>query len=93
MTDVLYRCATTGQNVQVWFADGVPDDSVYITLRCPACARVHLSAEQGEPSIMVTWFISITKARMEARSRSGLALNSLMDGKIRGATQFRPALR
>jgi hypothetical protein len=36
MTDVLYRCATTGQNVQVWFADDVPDDSVYISLRCPA---------------------------------------------------------
>jgi hypothetical protein len=42
MTDVLYRCATTGQNVQVWYADDVPDDCVYISLRCPACARMHL---------------------------------------------------
>jgi hypothetical protein len=47
MTDVLYRCATTGQNVQVWFADDVPDDSVYISLRCPACARVHLVNRAG----------------------------------------------
>jgi hypothetical protein len=47
MTDVLYRCATTGQNVQVWFADGVPDNSVYISLRCPACARVYLVNRAG----------------------------------------------
>ena len=44
MAAVLYRCATTGQNVQVWFADDVPDDSVYISLRCPACARVRVEA-------------------------------------------------
>ena len=47
MAAVLYRCATTGQNVQAWFADDVPDDSVYISLRCPACARVHLVNRAG----------------------------------------------
>ena len=47
MADVLYRCATTGQNVQVWFADDVPDDSVYVSLRCPACARIHLVNRRG----------------------------------------------
>jgi hypothetical protein len=47
MADVLYRCTTTGQNVQVWYADDVPDDSVYISLRCPACARVHLVNRAG----------------------------------------------
>jgi DNA-directed RNA polymerase subunit RPC12/RpoP len=47
MAAVLYRCATTGQNVQVWFADEVPDDSVYVSLRCPACARVHLVNRAG----------------------------------------------
>ena len=30
MADVLYRCTTTGQNVQVWYADDVPDDNVYL---------------------------------------------------------------
>jgi len=47
MAAVLYRCAATGQNVQVWFADDVPDDSVYVSLRCPACARVHLINRAG----------------------------------------------
>ena len=47
MAAVLYRCAATGQNVQVWFADDVPDDSVYVSLRCPACARVHLINRGG----------------------------------------------
>ena len=47
MAAVLYRCATTGRNVQVWFADDVPDDSVYVSLRCPACARVHLVNRAG----------------------------------------------
>jgi hypothetical protein len=47
MAAVLYRCATTGQTVQVWFADDVPDDSVYISLRCPACARIHLVNRAG----------------------------------------------
>ena len=47
MADVLYQCATTGQNVHVWFADDVPNDSVYISLRCPACARMHLVNRSG----------------------------------------------
>jgi hypothetical protein len=47
MAALLYRCAVTGQNVQVWFADDVPDDSVYVSLRCPACARVHLINRGG----------------------------------------------
>lgn len=49
MAAVLYRCATTGQTVQVWFADDVPDDTVYISLRCPACARMHLVNRSGSP--------------------------------------------
>ena len=44
---MLYQCATTGQNVHVWFADDVPNDSVYISLRCPACARMHLVNRSG----------------------------------------------
>jgi DNA-directed RNA polymerase subunit RPC12/RpoP len=48
MADVLYRCITTGQNVQVWYADGVPDDSAYISLRCPACARVAPALTLGQ---------------------------------------------
>ena len=41
MASVPYRCATTGMNVQAWFADDVSDDNLYVSLRCPACARVH----------------------------------------------------
>jgi DNA-directed RNA polymerase subunit RPC12/RpoP len=47
MAPVLYRCATTGQNVQAWFADDVHDENVYVSLRCPACARVHLVNRAG----------------------------------------------
>ena len=47
MAAMLYRCATTGQNVQVWFADDVSDDSVFVSLRCPACPRVHLVNRAG----------------------------------------------
>jgi predicted RNA-binding Zn-ribbon protein involved in translation (DUF1610 family) len=44
MGSVVYRCPTTGQNVQAWFADDTPADNelTYVSLRCPACARVHL---------------------------------------------------
>ena len=45
---MLYGRATTGQNVQVWFADDVPDDSVYVSPRCPASARVHLVNRAGK---------------------------------------------
>ena len=47
MPPVLYRCSTTGKNVQVWYADDVPEDTVYVSLRCPACARVHLVNRRG----------------------------------------------
>jgi hypothetical protein len=43
MASVVYRCPTTGQNVQAWFADEPADDNLlYVSLRCPACARLHL---------------------------------------------------
>jgi hypothetical protein len=49
MASVIYRCTTTGQNVQVWFADDAPaDDSLtYVSLRCPACTRIHLVNRTG----------------------------------------------
>jgi hypothetical protein len=34
---------TTGQNVQASFADAPADDELtYVSLRCPACGRLHL---------------------------------------------------
>jgi hypothetical protein len=48
MASVPYRCATTGMNVQAWFADDVSDDNLYVSLRCPACARVHLVNRAGK---------------------------------------------
>jgi hypothetical protein len=47
MAAVLYRFSITGKKVQVWYADDVSDDSVYVSLRCPACARVHLVNRKG----------------------------------------------
>jgi hypothetical protein len=40
----LYRCPTTGLNVQGWFADEVDDEEemTYDTVTCLACTQVHL---------------------------------------------------
>jgi hypothetical protein len=44
MAAFLYRCPTTGLNVQGWFADEVGDDeeTTYETATCLACTQVHL---------------------------------------------------
>jgi hypothetical protein len=40
----LYRCPTSGLNVQGWFADevGDEDETTYETVTCLACSQVHL---------------------------------------------------
>ena len=42
MASVIYRCPTKAVNVQVWFDEPTNDGETYISIRCPACARVHL---------------------------------------------------
>ena len=42
MASVIYRCPTKALNVQVWFDEPTNDSETYISIRCPACARVHL---------------------------------------------------
>ena len=44
MVPFIYRCPTTGLNVQGLFADEVPadDTETYESVSCPVCARVHL---------------------------------------------------
>jgi hypothetical protein len=44
MATVVYRCPTTGLNVQGWLSDGPPDGEreVYETVKCLACTQVHL---------------------------------------------------
>jgi hypothetical protein len=45
MATFLYRCPTTGRNVQVWVAEEVNSDNgdnVYETLLCLACNRHHV---------------------------------------------------
>ena len=45
MVTFLYRCPTTGRNVQGWVAEEVNsdnEDNVYETLLCLACNRLHL---------------------------------------------------
>ena len=41
MVSVIYRCPTKSLKVQAWF-DEPGDGHTYISIRCPACARVHL---------------------------------------------------
>ena len=44
MGTFLFRCPTTGFNVQGWVDDdaSADDDERYLTHQCPACLRVHL---------------------------------------------------
>jgi hypothetical protein len=44
MAAFLYRCPTTGLNVQGWCADEVGNDeeTTYETVTCLACTQVHL---------------------------------------------------
>jgi hypothetical protein len=42
MASVIYRCPTKAVKVQVWFDEPTNDRETYISIRCPACARVHL---------------------------------------------------
>ena len=45
MVTFLYRCPTTGRNVQGWIAEEVNSDNgdnVYETLLCLACNRHHV---------------------------------------------------
>ena len=44
MSAIVYGCPTTGQNVQPWVDDEKPadDPTTYVSVKCPACARVHL---------------------------------------------------
>ena len=46
MATIIYRCPTTGLNVQGWFADDPAradaDDDTYESLICTACTKLHL---------------------------------------------------
>jgi hypothetical protein len=44
MATFVYRCPTTGLNVQGWFGDDPSEHEgeVYETITCVACTRVHL---------------------------------------------------
>jgi hypothetical protein len=47
MANLIFRCARTGLNVQVWLPDEKPTGQTeyadsYEAVTCPACARVHL---------------------------------------------------
>jgi hypothetical protein len=44
MSAFTYRCTSTDLNVQGWTSDAISEDakeSIYISTRCPACARIH----------------------------------------------------
>jgi hypothetical protein len=43
MATVIFRCPTTGKNVQAWFADEVSADNgeSYESVTCHACNRTH----------------------------------------------------
>jgi hypothetical protein len=44
MATLIFRCPTTGMNVQAWFADDVSagNSETYESVTCPACKRIHL---------------------------------------------------
>jgi hypothetical protein len=43
MRPILFRCPTTGHQVQTMVADDVPDDAgSFVTVSCTACSRSHL---------------------------------------------------
>jgi hypothetical protein len=44
MATLIYRCPTSGLNVQAWFADdpSAIKGETYESLKCLACNRVHL---------------------------------------------------
>ena len=44
MATFIYRCPTTGRNVQGWFADNAPanEGETYEAVTCLACKQVHL---------------------------------------------------
>jgi hypothetical protein len=44
MAPLIYRCPTTGLNVQGWFADdpSMTEGETYETVKCLACNQVHL---------------------------------------------------
>jgi hypothetical protein len=45
MATIIYRCPTTGLNVQGWFADDpvrTDADDTYESLICTACTMLHL---------------------------------------------------
>jgi hypothetical protein len=42
MASVIYRCPTKAVKVQVWFDEPTNDHETYMSIRCPACARIHL---------------------------------------------------
>jgi hypothetical protein len=44
MRTLIFRCPSTGQNVQGWFADDCSDagSEAYETVSCAACKSVHL---------------------------------------------------
>ncbi len=45
MATIIYRCPTTGLNVQGWFADDptrADADDTYESLICAACTKLHL---------------------------------------------------
>ncbi|WP_300210923.1 hypothetical protein [Bradyrhizobium sp.] len=47
---ILFKCPTTGMNVQHWLADEEPDDSEYDQIACPACTRFHfIRRATGKP--------------------------------------------
>ena len=40
---ILFKCLSTGMNVQHWLADDVPEDAKdrYSAVVCPACTKMH----------------------------------------------------
>jgi hypothetical protein len=42
MPPFVYRCPTTGMNVQGWVADDATEGEIFYSITCTICTRMHL---------------------------------------------------
>jgi hypothetical protein len=63
MAPLIFRCPTTGQNVQAWFADeaSANNGETYDPVTCIACRRVHLQCSRYAAPSAVSRRITLTR--------------------------------
>jgi len=67
MATIVYRCPTTGRNVQGWFDDDAPakKGETYESVTCLACKQVHLTNRLTGKVFGDEWTVSIDGLKPE----------------------------